>query len=94
MVGLLPLCAASTFEGVLLKQYPELGKRLLRFLEARPEIAAAIQDPVKVGAHGRRLASILNEHKLRRVLAKMLDENEFLSDFGIRSGYTHAVTWF
>ena len=55
------------------------------FLEARPELCAAIHDPRKPGVAGRRLASILDETKLRRVLAKMLDENEFLSQFGIRS---------
>ena len=85
MVGLLPLCAATTFEGELIKKYPELGERLHRFLAARPEIAAAIHDPMKLGVAGRKLASILDETKLRRVLAKMLDENEFLSEFGIRS---------
>jgi hypothetical protein len=85
MVGLLPLCAATTFEGELLRKYPEIGERLVRFLAARPELRAAIHDPAKVGVAGRRLASILDETKLRRVLAKMLDENEFLSEFGIRS---------
>jgi len=85
MVGLLPLCAASTFDGVILQKYPELAMRLTRFLEARPEIRAGIHDPAKTGVHGRRLMSILDETKLRRVLAKMLDENEFLSRFGIRS---------
>jgi len=55
------------------------------FLEARPELRAAIHDPVKTGVAGRRLASILDETRLRRVLAKMLDENEFLSPYGLRS---------
>src|SRR4029077_4279586 len=49
------------------------------------EIIATIHDPNKSGVNGRRLAAILDEHKLRRVLAKMLDENEFLGEFGIRS---------
>lgn len=85
MVGLLPLCAVTMFDGVAIAKYPEVGERLLRFLETRPEIRTAIHDPLKTGVAGRRLASILNETKLRRVLAKMLDENEFLSEFGIRS---------
>lgn len=85
MVGLLPLCAATTFDGIVLQKYPEVQQRLKRFLEARPEIRAAIHDPAKTGVANRRLASILDEHKLRRVLAKMLDENEFLSPYGIRS---------
>jgi hypothetical protein len=85
MVGLLPLCAATVFEGEALKKYPEMGERYLAFLASRPELRAAIHDPLKVGPTGRRLAAILDETKLRRVLEKMLDENEFLSEFGIRS---------
>src|SRR5262249_572794 len=55
------------------------------FLDSRPELAASIHDPKKQGVAGRRLASVLDETKLRRVLAKMLDENEFLSKYGVRS---------
>jgi hypothetical protein len=85
MVGLLPLCAVTVFEGELIKEYPELLEPMRRFLAARPELTANIHDPARRGAGGRLLASILNETKLRRVLAKMLDENEFLSPYGIRA---------
>jgi hypothetical protein len=85
MVGLLPLCAATVFEGQLVAMYPELLERFKWFLEARPELVANIHDPRKPGVAGRLLGSVLNETKLRRVLARMLDENEFLSPFGIRS---------
>jgi len=85
MVGLLPLCAVTVFEGEFQKKYPELMKRLRAFLEARPELMTFIHDPSKVGHAGRRLGAILDETKLRRVLARMLDENEFLSPYGIRS---------
>src|SRR4029453_3800307 len=85
MVGLLPLCAATVFDGKLLAQSPEIGALLRKFLESRPELRTAIHDPLKQGVAGRRLASILDETRLRRVLAKMLDENEFLSEFGVRS---------
>ena len=85
MVGLLPLCAATVFDGSVMAKYPELGQRLMWFLESRPEIRASIHDPMKLGVAGRRLTSILDETKLRRVLEKMLDENEFLSEFGLRS---------
>jgi len=85
MVGLIPLCAATVFEGGVMAKYPELRERFLQFLRARPEIRTAIHDPLKTGVAGRRLAAILDETKLRRVLAKMLDEGEFLSPFGIRS---------
>ncbi len=85
MVGLLPLCAATTFDGALIRKRPDLEGRLQRFLAARPELLAAIHNPGQTGVGGKLLASILNEDRLRRVLSKMLDENEFLSDYGIRS---------
>jgi hypothetical protein len=85
MVGLLPLCAVTVFDGTLLKKYPEMGQRLRRFLEGRPEVRAFIHDPTKLGEGGRRLGAILDETKLRRVLSKMLDEQEFLSPYGIRA---------
>jgi hypothetical protein len=85
MVGLLPLCAATTFEGEGMKKFPEAAERIVIFLESRPELRDAIHDPLKRSSQGRMLGSILNESKLRRVLSKMLDENEFLSEFGIRA---------
>jgi hypothetical protein len=88
MVGLLPFCATTVFDGRVLEKYPELRERAKWFLTARPELRTSLHDPVKVGVAGR-LASILDETKLRRVLAKLLDENEFLSPFGIRSLSKH-----
>src|SRR5262245_2971394 len=85
MVGLLPLCATTVFEGGTLTRYPEIVERLTWFIKNRPELRTSIHDPFKDGVAGRRLASILDETKLRRVLARMLDENEFLSPYGIRS---------
>jgi hypothetical protein len=85
MVGLLPLCAVTVFEGKLREMYPGLMKRVQGFLDARPELVTFIHDPAKVGHGDRRLGAILDETKLRRVLTKMLDENEFLSDYGLRS---------
>ena len=85
MVGLLPLCAVTVFDGKLLDSDPELRNRYTRFLNARPELRAFIHDPLKVGQSNRRLASALDESKLRRVLATMLDEKEFLGPHGIRA---------
>ncbi|MCW8139597.1 MAG: glucosidase [Planctomycetota bacterium] len=85
VVGLLPLCAATVFEGRLLRTHPEHRERLARFLQARPELTRNIHDPTRPGLGGRLLASILDEGKLRRVLARMLDEREFLGPYGIRS---------
>jgi hypothetical protein len=85
MVGLLPFCAVTVFEGELVKKSPEVLQRLRKFLEARPELRTFIHDPLKRGHAGRRLASVLDENRLRRVLASMLNENDFLSPYGIRS---------
>jgi len=85
MVGLLPLCAATAYDGRLLEKYPEIAERLRWFLASRPELCAAIHDPRLPGQNNRLLGSILDEAKLRRVLSKMLDEAEFLGPYGIRS---------
>jgi len=85
IVGLLPFCAVTVFEGQVLKKYPQLAERLFKFLEARPELMALIHNPAKLGQGGRFLTSILNQTNLCRVLSRMLDEDEFLSPYGIRS---------
>jgi mannosylglycerate hydrolase MGH1-like protein len=84
MVGLLPLCAVTVFEGKMNTDSP-IFEAFRRFLLARPELRTAVHDPLKPGQSGRRLASILNETRLRRVLERMLDEKEFLSPYGIRA---------
>ena len=89
MVGLLPLCAVTVFDGHLVQDHPQLASRFQGFLRGRPELTAFIHDPMKVGHSGRRMGSILDETRLRRVLAKMLDEGEFLSEYGIRSISRH-----
>ncbi len=89
MVGLLPLCAVCVFDGDLLVRHPELAERFHAFLAARPELVAAIHDPRVPGQRGRRMGSVLNEERLRRVLARLLDEGEFLSPFGVRSLSRH-----
>src|SRR5215470_9678736 len=63
MVGLLPLCAVTVFDGIVLKNHPELGQRFRRFLDARPELRTHIHDPERIGQHGRRLAAVLDETK-------------------------------
>ena len=89
MVGLLPLCAVTVFEGELMAKYPELHERLRRFIHTRPELTAFIHNPGLRGQADRQLAAVLDETKLRRVLTRMLDENEFLSPYGIRALSRH-----
>jgi hypothetical protein len=85
MVGLLPLCAATVFEEENFARFPEIAQPYTRYLASHQELRAFIHDPLKRGCNGRLMAAILNEARLRRVLSKMLDENEFLSPYGIRS---------
>jgi hypothetical protein len=85
LVGLLPLTAVSIFEAEDMAKLPNFRKRALAFLQRHPELAANMHLPTEKGASGRYMLSIFNEQKLRRVLARMLDENEFLSPHGIRS---------
>jgi hypothetical protein len=67
------------------EKYPEVSQMISKFLVAKPELTAFIHNPGKRGQNGRLLASVLNETNLRRVLTVMLDENEFLSPYGIRA---------
>jgi Glycosyl hydrolase family 63 C-terminal domain len=85
MVGLLPLCAVTMFDPGSVFKGSETRHQIMQFIQRRPEMRAHIHDPLQVGHADRRLAAILSESKLRRVLATMLDENEFFSPYGIRA---------
>jgi hypothetical protein len=87
LVGLLPLCASTVFEGDATSRYPKLMEMLALFKRRHPEIVSHVAptDQGFVGYKGRHLLAILNKQKLERVLAYMLDENEFLGPHGIRS---------
>ncbi|MDI6719826.1 MAG: glucosidase [Methanomicrobiales archaeon] len=85
LVGLLPLCASTVFEPDVLRGMPAFLERAKRFNQSHPLLTANITSPARAGFQNRRLLSLVNEERLRRILARMLDESEFLSDFGIRS---------
>jgi hypothetical protein len=85
MVGLLPLAAVAVFEEDILDRLPNFHVLATEFLARHPELAVNIHMPAEKGVNGRRMLSIVNEDKLRKILAKMLDENEFFSPYGIRS---------
>ncbi len=87
MVGLLPLCASTVFEQVTSTRFHKLTEMLALFRKRHPELLAHIMptDEGFVGYRGRRMLSLLTKKKLHRVLSYMLDENEFLSPYGIRS---------
>ena len=85
LVGLLPLCATTVIEPGVIDRFPQIAGRVGAFLERNRDLLANIADPLRPGVHGRRLLSLVNEDKLRRILARMLDEDRFLGPHGIRS---------
>ena len=85
MVGLLPLCASTVFAADAVTKYPKLTELIQLFRKRHPEVIAQIMPEGAIGYQGRRLLSILSKKKLERVLSYMLDENEFLGPYGLRS---------
>ena len=87
MVGLLPLCASTVFAPNAAERYPRLMEMITLFRKRHPTLISHVAPTSEgfIGYQGRRLLSILNKQKLERVLAYLLDENEFLGPYGIRS---------
>ncbi len=91
MVGLIPLFAVITLEPEQLDKLPGFNERLEWFIENRPDLSDNVASMETEGLRARRLLAIVKPDKLTRILAKMLDEQEFLGDYGIRalSRYHH-----
>jgi|HubBroStandDraft_4_1064222.scaffolds.fasta_scaffold17137_2 hypothetical protein len=87
MVGLLPLCATTVIEPWQAERVPRVTEMLRERLERMPELRNSIHatGPGHFGYAGRGIAALVNEDRLRRILTRMLDENEFLSPYGIRA---------
>jgi Glycosyl hydrolase family 63 C-terminal domain len=87
MVGLLPLCATAISEKSMRERIPQtmayVNERLLRIPELKKTIHPT--GPGHFGEADRGIMALVNQERLRRILTKMLDENEFLSPYGIRS---------
>jgi hypothetical protein len=85
MVGLLSLCASTVFPPATGQRLPIFMQRVREFTRRHPALVARIASPMRTGHGERRLLSLLTEDKLRRVLRYLLDEDEFLSPFGVRA---------
>src|SRR5215831_4290673 len=87
MVGLLPLCATTVIEPWQRERAPRSVQILTERLRRMPELLESIHPtgPGHLGYAGRGIAALVNPERLRRILSRMLDENEFFSPYGIRA---------
>src|ERR1043166_9697009 len=82
-LGLIPLFAVETLDPELMKELPDFAGRLEWFLNYRPDLAKLVSRWQEHGAGERRLLSLLRGHRMKCLLRRMLDETEFLSDYGV-----------
>ena len=91
MVGLIPLFAVEVLDQELFDSMPEFTTRLEWFLRNRPDLANLISRWEEKGKGQRHLLSLLRGHRMKRLLKRMLDESEFLSEFGVRALSRHHL---
>jgi hypothetical protein len=85
MVGLIPLVAVTTLEPEVMDRLPTFARRMLWFLRNRPHLGEQVVRQETPDGRTRWLLSLVSGVRLERILARMLDEAEFLSPYGIRS---------
>lgn len=85
LVGLIPMCAVEVLDPHMLVKVPKFAERLEWVLAHRPELASLVSRWHEPGLGERRLLSLLRGHRLKRLLQRVLDPAEFLSDYGVRS---------
>jgi len=85
IVGLIPLFAVEVIEHHCLEKLPLFAERLHWFLDNRPKLASLVSRWYEEGVAQKHLLSLLRGHRMKKILQRMLDENEFLSDYGIRA---------
>jgi len=85
LVGLIPLFAVTTIDEKSLEKLPRFKDRIDWFVNERPQLSRNLACMKGCDNNSRRLLAVVDEDRLRLLLEKMLDETEFLSDYGIRS---------
>jgi hypothetical protein len=85
IVGLMPLLAVETIQWQLIDALPGFKSRLEWYLAYRPDLASLVSRWQERGMHETRLLAITRGHRMKCLLRRMLDPEEFLSDYGIRS---------
>ena len=84
-VGLIPLYAVETLDTDVLDKLPRFRRRMAWFIKYRPELVSHIASISEPGVNGRLLLSLVNRNQLQRIVQRMLDPDQFLSEYGIRS---------
>jgi hypothetical protein len=84
-VGLIPLLATMTIEPEMLEKLPRFKHRMEWFIEYRPHLLKNVASLTEKGAHGHYQLSIVNREQLARILERVFDPDEFLSDYGLRA---------
>ena len=85
LVGLVPMFAVEVIDPALLNKMPLFTKRLNWYLRYRPQLAALVSRWNKPGADDTRLLAITRAYRYSRLLERVLDKNEFLSEYGVRA---------
>jgi hypothetical protein len=85
LVGLMPLCAATVFDGEVAERYPAMLQLIEQFAGVFSDAVPGLANLPGPNPQGRRILSLVDEPRLRRILAAMLDEEEFLGAHGIRA---------
>jgi hypothetical protein len=85
LVGLIPMFAVEVADMASLKNLPSFNRQRDWYLRYRPKLAALVSRWNTPGADDRRLIAIMRAFRATKLLERLLDRNEFLSDYGIRS---------
>jgi hypothetical protein len=108
IVGIIPLFAVEVLTPELLEKLPDFTRRLQWVLRNRPDLGSLVSRWYEHGKGETRMLSLVRVHRLKCILRRMLDEDEFLSDYGVRAlskyhkehpyqytadGKTHSVSY-